>query len=271
MRPLVIEGVIASPHHVRVQLEEALKTIIATDYPERWPDIIPAIAASLNSGDQALISGALRTLRIVVRKYEFRDESERAPLIAAVEGSFPSVLAVFQTLLANTSTSPDLAELFKLCCKIFWSSCYLEIPALLMREDQFAGWMSALLSLAGRPVPTEGAPEDLELRKQWPWWKAKKWVYHVSYRLFTRYGEPKKSREGGVDVAFATRWKGECSMLFLLAVLQELSAVANGCWVAPRVSNILLQYVAEAVREAHSWKTLKPHVQNIVEQYVLFM
>ena len=122
MRPLVVEGVVRAPQNVRVQLEEALKTIIAVDYPERWPDLVPALAGSLGSGDQTAISGALRTLRIIARKYEFRDESDRAPLVAVIEATFPSVLSVFQTLLANPSPSPDLADLLKLCCKIFWSS-----------------------------------------------------------------------------------------------------------------------------------------------------
>ncbi len=268
VRPVVLEGVVRCPQAVRVQLEEALKQIIAWDYPQRWPDLVPVLAASLNSGDQALMCGALRTLRIIARKYEFRDEGERAPLTAMVDITFPSILAVFQTLLANPSPSPDLAELLKLCCKIFWSSCYLEMPPLMVREDQFTGWMSCLLALAARAVPAEGCPEDPALRKQWPWWKAKKWVYHVAYRLFTRYGNPKRCGPA-LDAAFAARWQRECSMTFLGAVLNELSSVARGGWVAPRVSNILLQYVAEAVNHLDTWKTLKPHVQDIVQHAVM--
>ena len=251
-----------------MQLEEALKTVIAVDFPTHWPDLVPALAASFNGGDQAMMSGALRCLRIVVRKYEFRDDSERVPLLAIVDTTFPPVLAVFQSLIANPSPSPDLAELLKLCCKIFWSSCYLEMPALVLRDDQFSGWMSAFLGLAARAVPEEGAPEDPELRKQWPWWKAKKWVYHVAYRLFSRYGDPRRC-SAQCDVAFATRWKAECSLPFLSAVLNELSAVARGVWVAPRVSNILLQYVSESINHADTWKTLKPHIQDIVQHAVV--
>jgi hypothetical protein len=268
VRPLVLEGVARCPQAVRVQLEEALKQIITWDYPQQWPSLVPVLASSLTSGDQSLMCGSLRTLRIIARKYEFRDGSERAPLIAMVDATFPSILAVFQTLLANGSPSPDLAELLKICCKIFWSSCYLEVPPLILREDQFTGWMTALLALAARAVPAEGCPDDPALRKQWPWWKAKKWVYHVFYRLFTRYGNP--SRYGPQpDVAFATRWKNECTVPFLAAVLHELSNVAHGAWVAPRVSNVLLQYVAEAVTHIETWRTLKPHVQGIVEHAVM--
>ena len=33
-----------------------------------------------------------------------------------------------------------------------------------------------------------------------PWWKAKKWVLHISYRLFNRYSELKYNKEGNDKV-----------------------------------------------------------------------
>jgi hypothetical protein len=33
----------------------------------------------------------------------------------------------------------------------------------------------------------QGQPEDLEARRQWPWWKAMKWALHISHRLFNRW------------------------------------------------------------------------------------
>jgi len=255
-----------------------VKNIIASDYPDHWPTLLPALQRSLASGDQSLVSGALRVLRIISRKYEYRDADDRGPLNAMVNGIFPTLLHVFQALLANPSPSPDLAELLKLCCKIFWSSTYLEIPAILATEEQFTGWMGALLALAGRAVPTEGMPEDSEGRKEWPWWKAKKWVYNVSYRLFTNLGRPSKSRSYDHDQqehrhvkAFAERWRQECSLPFLSAVMNELTAVGRGAYISPRVANITLQYVTAAVDQPATWKVLKPHVQDIIKHVVFPM
>lgn len=42
------------------------------------------------------MSGALCVLRFLARKYEFRDEEERAPLEAVVNATFPSLLHIFQ-------------------------------------------------------------------------------------------------------------------------------------------------------------------------------
>ncbi len=33
----------------------------------------------------------------------------------------------------------------------------------------------------------QGQPEDLEARRQWPWWKAIKWALHITHRLFNRW------------------------------------------------------------------------------------
>jgi hypothetical protein len=29
-------------------------------------------------------------------------------------------------------------------------------------------------------------PSDPDARKAWQWWKLKKWVLHIAYRLFSR-------------------------------------------------------------------------------------
>ncbi len=45
--------------------------------------------------------GGLFALRILARKYEFRDEDERAPLVAIINATFPVLLQIMQQLMAN--------------------------------------------------------------------------------------------------------------------------------------------------------------------------
>jgi len=47
----------------------------------------------------------------------------------------------------------EIAELQKLVLKIFWSATYMGIPALLLQESQFVGWMTSLLEAVKQPVP----------------------------------------------------------------------------------------------------------------------
>ena len=58
-----------------------------------------------------------------------------------------------QGLLAMHDQAVFAAELQKLVLKIFWSATYMGIPALLLQEAQFVGWMTSLLEAVKQPVP----------------------------------------------------------------------------------------------------------------------
>ena len=68
---------------------------------------------------------------------------------------------------------------------------------------------------------------DLQDRKSWPWWKAKKWMLHISHRLFQRYGDPKLTNPGTPERAFAELWKQHCSSQFLEAHLSLLASISQ--------------------------------------------
>ena len=55
------------------------QAIVYVDYPERWPDLLPAVMQNLTSPEQHRIHGALYCLRIIARKYEFKDEVRPGP------------------------------------------------------------------------------------------------------------------------------------------------------------------------------------------------
>lgn len=38
----------------------------------------------------------------------------------------------------------------------------------------------------------------------------------------------------------------------------------QGQYVSPRVTNLLLQYVTQAIAYSHTWKALKPHIEQIL-------
>ena len=79
----------------------------------------------------------------------------------------------------------------------------------------------------------EGQPADLQERKQWPWWKAKKWMLHISHRLFQRYGDPKLTNPGSPERTFAELWKSHCSAQFLEAHMALLAGIPKVRFSAP--------------------------------------
>ena len=54
--------------------------------------------------DHGRLYGALYALRILARKYEFKDEEDRAPLTGIVNGTFPALLQLFQVPPATESS-----------------------------------------------------------------------------------------------------------------------------------------------------------------------
>jgi hypothetical protein len=209
-------------------------------------------------------------VRIITRKYEYRDDKDRVELNATVEALFPSLLMTFGSLVESRgSESLELAELLKLCCKIFYSTTYMEVPPMLVQDDaQYHGWMNGIFVLAEMRAHVHGMPDEADARADWPWWKLKKWVYQIVYRMFVKYGV--KGVRGTVhDAAYGEKWSNDYSMKFLHAMLHELSAYSQGAYVSPRVANLLLQILEEGIGKQMYWKELQPHIQVIVQQYVI--
>ena len=88
-----------SPPLIRSQLGECAKYVAYADFPERWPGLLPALCASLGSPEQPRLWGALYVLRVLARKYEFKDEEERAALAPIVNATFPALLNILQARL----------------------------------------------------------------------------------------------------------------------------------------------------------------------------
>eukprot|EP00963_Diacronema_lutheri_P005023 scaffold370_cov349-Pavlova_lutheri.AAC.8 len=270
IRSHLLDALAHAPPLIRTQLAECVKSIVYADYPAEWPDILQTIVGYLGSNDQNKIYGALLALRQLTRKYEFRVLEDREQMSYIVSTAFPTLLNLFQQLLAMDSPSPERGELLKLVCKNFWSATYLFIPPLLVQHDQFLGWMSCLLQLVMFQVPIEGQPTDIEGRRSWPWWKCKKWALHVSYRIFSRYGSPaavKSLYEGEIQQVqeqFATMFHNECATKFLEANLFLLSSFAQGHYMTSRVVNLAVQFVGHAVQIPAMHKLMKGQVDDIL-------
>jgi hypothetical protein len=175
VRANLLEAVVQAPPLLRAQLGVVLRVVAEADFPERWPELAPAVGAALSSPEPSRVYGALFVLRFLARKYEYKDGTQRQVLHALVRDTFPSLLRIVQGLLALNSTAPDVAELLKLVLKTLWSATYMDIPPTLLDATEFHAWMSALGAVVELPLPVEAQPEDKDDRAAWPWWKAKKW------------------------------------------------------------------------------------------------
>jgi len=85
---------------------------------------------------------ALKVMRIVARKYEYRDGDDLVELDAIVAAVFPKLAAVFQAGLADVQTN---VVLLRLCCKIYYSTTYMDLP----KSLDWRPWMEGMFVLAG--------------------------------------------------------------------------------------------------------------------------
>ena len=111
------------------------------------------------------------------------------------------------------------------------------------------------------PVPPEDAAVDVSERPELIWWKEKKWAMHILTRIFERYGSP-----GNVMAEykeFSEWFLRTFSAGILDSVLKVLAAHSSGSYVSPRVVQQCLNFVNTAVSHSHTWRLVKPHVQQV--------
>lgn len=274
VRDNMLEALLRAPPLVQSQMAEVFKSMVYCDYPDNWPGLLEAVYGHLTSRDEVRVHGGLMALRLMARKYEFRDEEERAPLVLIVDTNFPALLTILRGVLANPAAGAPAgltpSHYVKLVLKVFWSATFMGIPTALLRDDQLAGWVSALHDVLRRPPPAEHVPADPEDRAKLPWVKAQKWALHISYRLFTRYSNPGRCDKGN-DREFAKRFAPEASLQLLEDALALLHPLASSGWLAPRCANLALQLVSAALEEKDAYRALKPHVDGLLLHVVMPM
>ncbi|XP_048608385.1 importin beta-like SAD2 isoform X3 [Brassica napus] len=263
VRDNILVYVTQVPTLLRSQLGECLKTIIHADYPEQWPRLLDWVNYNLQNQQ---IYGALFVLRILSRKYEFKSDEERTPVTRIVEETFPLLLTIFNGLIRIENPSPEIAELMKLICKIFWSSIYLELPKKLYDINVFNAWMIFFLTVSERPVPVEGQPTDPELRKSWGWWKVKKWTVQILNRLDSRFGDP--TLQTPESKPFAQMFQKSYAGRILEGHLKFLNTIRVGGYLPDRITNLLLQYLRNSISKKSTYDLLLPRLDVLLFEIV---
>jgi len=264
VRANVLEALIQSPDIIRRQLVECMKVVINADYPEKWPDLLPTLLSYMQTDDVPRVFGAVQVIMLLCRKYEFKDKDEREVLAPVIDAAFPRLLAMLQTLLAMEDRRGDtqLAGLVKLIVKTYWSATYLDIPAPLMRPEVYGAWITCMHRIIVMPVPEQGQATEKAERKNFPWWKAKKWSLHIANRMFSRYGNPKMVKPEYRD--FAAAFKRDCSCAFLQSYMQLLAVLPAGGYLPDRIVNLAIQYLTTALGEANTYKVVKPQLDGLM-------
>ncbi|KII90665.1 hypothetical protein PLICRDRAFT_52383 [Plicaturopsis crispa FD-325 SS-3] len=261
----------ASPSRsITVQLAQALKTLVAHDFPEKWPSLLGEVKTLLLSDNVRQVGAGCVAALEVVRAFRFRQKADI--LSEVVAQLFPTLVSIATQMLATPpSASPDIPTLLHYILKTYKTSILVNLSAHQQSTESLVPWGRLLFQVVNLQLPKDAVPEDEEERERSEWWKAKKWAYGVLGRLFHRFGNPSQlpspmqKEYGAFAQHFITSFAPEIFKIYL----QQVELFVSGqAWLSKKCQYQIFQFFTECVKPKTTWHLLKPHFETLVSSFV---
>ncbi|KAK1559825.1 hypothetical protein Q3G72_018825 [Acer saccharum] len=155
IKALIVTLMLSSTPRIQSQLSEALAVIGKHDFPKSWPTLLPELVANLRaasqSNDYVSINGILGTANSIFKKfrYQYKTNDLLLDLKYCLDNFCIPLLEIFlrtAALIDHTvgiggpaATLKPLFESQRLCCRIFYSLNFQELPEFF--EDHMKEWM----------------------------------------------------------------------------------------------------------------------------------
>lgn len=198
LREIIVQKMFECEYPVILkQYVRCIKSIARLDYPERWPTLLSRdIPTLLNmEGEKAVYTGLLALLGLV-QKYEYELEEDRVPLFTVLNQSFDILGKLINQLMQHTHSETAL-KILHLICKVFYTSNQLVLAPFLCNVEQqtIAPWIGFFNQLLKLEVPQEITAftediEEIQKRDKAIQWKIKGMAAKITYRIFSKYGNP---------------------------------------------------------------------------------
>lgn len=243
IRESIVDATVLAPDGLRVHLGVCIQSIVRSDFPAKWPNIIEKISGYLRTENRAVWPGSLLALYQLIKRYEFNTEHDRGPLNEAMTHVLPLLYQRSCDLLSDPSDASLLIQ--KSILKIFYAFTHYFMPVKLITKDVLLKWMEIIKHIIEQPIPPHiDLNVDIDDRPQEPCWKCKKWALHIVARVFDRFGSP--STVGDEYKEFATWYIKTFSEGIIASLLKILENHINKVYVAPRVLQQTLNYLNTA-------------------------
>eukprot|EP00968_Pinguiococcus_pyrenoidosus_P012680 scaffold1130_cov195-Pinguiococcus_pyrenoidosus.AAC.41 len=99
----------------------AVSEIARWDFPDKWSNLVGSLCAHIEGGDPRPMWNALKALRLVVKRYEYKPLEMRGPLISIIQAAFPLLKTVYANLLPLDSV--EAASIRHLILKVRAPAC----------------------------------------------------------------------------------------------------------------------------------------------------
>ncbi|KAF9481128.1 ARM repeat-containing protein [Pholiota conissans] len=260
----------APSNSIALQLANILKSVVAYDFPSKWPTLVAEIQRLLLSNNiREVHAGCVATLE-AVRAFRFRQKNDVLP--AMIAEIFPTLVKIAGSMIQQPITaSQDIPSMLHLILKAYRTTIVINLSKHQQSAESLVPWGQLLFAVVNLRLPKEAVPEDVEEREKCEWWKAKKWAYAVLGRLFHRYGNPSQMPSTlqleYIDFAkhFVTAFAPEILNIYFRQV--ELF-VSNQEWLSSKCQYQIFQFFTECVKPKSTWVQLKPHFDSLVSSFV---
>ena len=242
IRRSIVDATVLAPEGLRVHLGVCIQSIVRSDFPAKWTDIVGQIAHYLQHGDRSTWPGALLALYQLIKRYEYNTESGREPLHEAMNILLPLLYQRSLDLLPDSTDASFAIQ--KLILKIFYAFVQYNLPLKLITQEVFLKWMEIIKHIIECPIPAKSEQVDIDDRPQEPVWKCKKWALHIVARVFDRFGSPTTVQKEFKE--FSNWYIKTFSEGIITSLLKILENHVNGIYVAPRVLQQTLNYLNTA-------------------------
>eukprot|EP01039_Chlorochromonas_danica_P004922 gene4922-5403_t len=250
---------------IRGILAESVRIASEFEFPQKWPELIPTIITSIQSSDVLRIYNALLALRKLVKRYEYKDDEARQPLNDILQALFPFLQELMKQILSNNSI--EAAQVMRLCLKIFWSATNYTLP--LVQGVDVSLWFTIIGEIMAKRLPEAsegieplGQPTAPEERKQWPWWKLKKWAARIMTHFIQRYGNPRYAPEP--TKAFSEYFRSHIAVALMMPAFHNLEWLVKGYYLTEHVHRACISYLANCAEMSPTYKVLKPHLEFLL-------
>ncbi|KAF8393914.1 hypothetical protein HHK36_020115 [Tetracentron sinense] len=176
IKTLIVPLMLSSGPRIQSQLSEALAVIGKHDFPKSWPSLLPELVSNLRQAkDYASVNGILGTANSIFKKfrYQYKTNDLLLDLKYCLDNFAAPLLEIFlrtASLIDSAASSGGAAATFRplfesqrLCCRIFYSLNFQELPEFF--EDHMKEWMTEFRKYLTITYPAleEGGGDGLAL------------------------------------------------------------------------------------------------------------
>lgn len=280
-RERLVPALVQAPVDVRPVLATVLNDVVASDYPQQWPQLLDIAIQLIQNGEADNMRAGLTCLLQITRSYKWRSgEEERKLLDALVQTAFPSLPQIGHQLIAmlkgqnggsqDPASIATLGDMLKDVVKIYKMAIYTELPEVLQHETQLNSWVELFLQVIRMPYPASMMAIDEDDRDLHPLAKAKKWASFDLYRLMAKYaGKSSGSTLTEKDQKYKKFSEGfsqsGAAQSIVHTYLQQLQDWVNQTqWMSEAELFYVISFLEECIAPKWAWPYIKPHIETLI-------